>query len=166
MLNVCVKIIVKTGSFVHDIVLGSQQWQPTSDELRAISAEMIKLAAKDLKIERLEVQQDLALEMFKDSRYKCEQLPSISQQFQGRVALYRVGEHIDISRGPMIASTRFLGKCTVATAIKVANENAENAYYRVQGVALPTGIILNHIAWGTLENRAKKMVNFNSTYKC
>lgn len=70
---------LRSGSFVHDISLNQKLWQPTQEELRAISAEMIKLAAKKLKIERLEVNHDLALEMFRDNPYKREQLPSISK---------------------------------------------------------------------------------------
>lgn len=68
---------VKTGSFVHDIFIKEPSWSPNRDELRTISAEMIKLAAKNLKIERLDVSFDLALEMFKDNPYKKEQLPFI-----------------------------------------------------------------------------------------
>ncbi|XP_037820139.1 39S ribosomal protein L39, mitochondrial [Lucilia sericata] len=148
---------IKSGSFVHDIVLGSKTWKASNEELRALSAEMIKLAAKDLKLERLEVNNELALEMFKDSRYKSEQLPSISQQNHGRVVLYRMGKHIDISRGPMVASSRFLGKCTVTAAHKLADEGASDALYRMQGVALPVGFVLNHVAYGSLEDRARKL---------
>ncbi|XP_017955761.1 39S ribosomal protein L39, mitochondrial [Drosophila navojoa] len=148
---------IKSGSFVHDIVLGVQNWEPTKAEMRAISAEMVKLAAQDFRIERLEVDLDLATEMFKDLRYKSEQLPSIAQQHQNRVTLYRLGEHIDISRGPMVASTRFLGKCTVLAAHKLANEGVSDAFYRVQGVALPAGFALNHFAYGLLEQRAQKL---------
>lgn len=68
---------VKTGSFVHDIFITEPSWSPNTDEMRTISAEMIKLAAKNLKIERLEVSHELALEMFKDNPYKKEQLPFI-----------------------------------------------------------------------------------------
>uniref|UniRef100_W8CD29 Large ribosomal subunit protein mL39 n=1 Tax=Ceratitis capitata TaxID=7213 RepID=W8CD29_CERCA len=148
---------IKSGSFVYDVVLRAQNWQPSKAELRALSAEMINLASKDLKIERLDVNNELALEMFADSHYKREQLPSIAQQNQGRVTLYRMGTHIDISRGPMVASSRFLGKCTVATAHKIANEGEKDALYRIQGVGLPAGFTLDHVAYSTLEERAKKL---------
>ncbi|XP_037933583.1 39S ribosomal protein L39, mitochondrial [Teleopsis dalmanni] len=148
---------VKSGSFVHDIALGVKEWQPTNAELRAISSEMVKLAEKDLKIERLEVSDDLAIEMFRDTQYKNEQLPSISQQNQGRVVLYRMGTHIDISRGPMVGSSHFLGKCTIAAVHKIAEESDKDTLFRIQGVALPKGFALNHVAYGTLEKRAKKL---------
>lgn len=68
---------VKTGSFVHDIFIKEPSWTVNKDELRAIGAEMVKLAARNVKIERLDVGIDLAMEMFKDNPYKKEQLPSI-----------------------------------------------------------------------------------------
>lgn len=151
---------VKTGSFVHDIALAHSAWQPSREELRAISAEMVKLASRRLRIERLEVQPDLALEIFRDCPYKREQLPSIAKS--GTVVLYRVGQHVDISRGPMVANTALLGKCTVSAVHRVQNEDeaAEATLYRVQGVALPAGFVVNHVAYGILEERSRKLVCF------
>lgn len=57
----------------------------------------------------------------------------------------------------MIASTGLLGKCTVSSVHKVTGEN-DGALYRVQGVALPVGFIVNHFAYGILEERSKKLV--------
>lgn len=151
--------LVKSGSFVHDFVISSRGWKPTPKELRTFSAEMVKLSAKKLKIERLEVHHDVALEMFKDSRFKREQLPSISFQTGGKVTLYRMGKHIDISRGPMIANTHFLGKCTISAIHEVGQEGDKDGIYRAQGVALPTGIIINHFAYNILEERSKKLVS-------
>lgn len=72
--------------------------------------------------------------------------------------MYRVDKHVDISRGPMIASTGLLGKCTVSAVHQVADEEP-GAIYRVQGVGLPVGFIVNHFAYGILENRSRKLVN-------
>lgn len=80
------------------------------------------------------------------------------QFYLGSVILYRVDKHVDISRGPMIASTGFLGKCTVSAVHQVADEEP-GALYRVQGVALPVGFIINHFAYGILEDRSRKLVN-------
>lgn len=70
---------VRSGSFVYDITLGHNNWQPNIHERRTLSAEMVKLAAAELKFERLEVVHDLALEIFRDNPFKREQLPSISR---------------------------------------------------------------------------------------
>jgi large subunit ribosomal protein L39 len=45
-----------------------------------MSAEMVNLCQNNLKFERLEVNVDLALEMFEDNKYKTEQIPHISSQ--------------------------------------------------------------------------------------
>ncbi|XP_031625331.1 39S ribosomal protein L39, mitochondrial [Contarinia nasturtii] len=146
---------VKSGSFVYDISLNHQDCTPNKEELRTISAEMVKMAAKDLKFERLEVVHDLAFEIFKNCPFKREQLPSISRD--GSVIIYRVGDHIDISRGPMMGSTALLGRCTIGAAFKIADINSTDSFYRVQGVALPKEIVMNHYAFSILENRIKEM---------
>lgn len=147
---------IKSGSFIHDIALKISNWDVTKPELRALSAGMIKLASNNLPIERLEVNEELANEMFYDNPFKKEQLPSISNQNNGRVILYRIGEHIDISRGPMIGNSNLLGKCTISSIHQLTTEN-DFTYYRVQGVALPIGFNLNHFTYGILENRSKKL---------
>lgn len=93
---------LKTGSFLYDISLDNHNWQPDGKQLRALSAEMVKLAQRDLKFERLEVEHDVAFEMFKDCLFKREQLPAISKS--GTACVYRIGDHIDLSRGPMVCS--------------------------------------------------------------
>lgn len=153
-------ILVKSGSFVHDISLSHPNWQPTEEDFRTIGAELIKLAAQDLKIERLEVSHDVALEIFKNNPFKREQLPNISNQHNGIVTLYRVGDHIDISRGPMIASTRFVSKVNIASVHKVSAAKDSSSLYRVQGIALPIGFSMSHFGFNILKERAKKLVSY------
>ncbi|XP_058835730.1 large ribosomal subunit protein mL39 [Topomyia yanbarensis] len=152
------KPMIKTGSFVHDIALSKVGWKPTLQELRALSIAMIKLSQKDLPIERLDVSSEVALKMFEDNLFKREQIPSIASQNNGLITVYRVGEHLDISKGPMISSTGQLGKCTITTIHEVPRTGSDKlALYRVQGVALPVGLNINHFAYGILEDRAKKL---------
>ncbi|XP_069687394.1 large ribosomal subunit protein mL39 [Periplaneta americana] len=148
---------VKSGSFVYDVHVGLDDWLPSQDELRIMSSHIVNLSQKELKFERLEVNIDLALEMFKDNKYKTEQIPHMaSQMSQGKsVVLYRVGDHIDLSRGPMIGNTNLVGRCTVTAVHKI--ETDQGLLYRFQGVALPKGIMLNHFAYGILEDRARKL---------
>ncbi len=102
-----------------------------------LSAAMHRLAEKELPFERLEVDEAVAMDIFKDNKYKVKQIPNIAAQsrtgnmtrstpvdfilcyylpFAGKtVTLYKVGDHVDISRGPMVANTNFLGRrCTIA----------------------------------------------------
>lgn len=146
---------IKSGSFLYDIVLNRTNWVPKKVELKALSGALINLAAKDLRFEPLDVTQELALEIFKDSPFKREQLPNISRT--GSIGLYRVGTHIDISRGPMMGSSGLLGKVTIPAVHQISDIDDKSSYYRVQGVALPTGIYINHFAFSILEERAMKL---------
>ncbi|CRL06228.1 CLUMA_CG019062, isoform A [Clunio marinus] len=149
---------VRSGSFVHDIALNESDWKPSKEDFFTLKVEMTKFATQNLKVERLEVSHDIALEMFKENPFKREQLPSISNSNNGIVTLYRAGDHIDISKGPMVASTSFLGTSAIASVHKISAENASCNLYRVQGVALPTGISMNSFAFNNiLVERARKL---------
>lgn len=147
---------VKSGSFTYDFALNAENWTPTNDELKSLGIEMLKFVRDNNVIERLDVNHDLALEMFKDNPFKREQLPSISNKNQGVITLYRVGEHIDISRGPMIASTNFIGRTRISAIHKISKEDSN--LYRIQGIALPTGFTMSAYAFNILNIRAKKLV--------
>lgn len=145
---------------MYDFTISHKDWIPDKKELRAFAAEMFKLANNDIKIERLDVGHDIALALFENHPFKREQLPSISHQSNGIITLYRVGNHIDISRGPMIGSTRQLVKCSITAFHPIPCPEMEDIYmYRAQGVALPLGLHLNSFAWSILEERAKKLVS-------
>jgi large subunit ribosomal protein L39 len=150
---------VRSGSFVHDIALNESHWHPSHDDFRALGVELTKLASEAKKIERLEVSHEIALEMFKENPFKREQLPSISNSNDGIVTLYRVGDHIDISKGPMIGNTSFIGKCSIASAHKISSADDSCNIYRVQGVAFPVGFFMSPFAFNLLLDRAKKLVS-------
>lgn len=150
---------VRSGSFTHDIALNDSSWNPSKEDFFTLKVEMVKLASEAKKFERLEVSHDVALEMFRDNPFKREQLPNISNKNDGIVTLYRVGDHIDISKGPMIESTKFLSTCHIASVHKISNPEDSCNIYRVQGVALPSSITLNSFAYNVLVERAKKLVS-------
>ncbi|XP_028174618.1 large ribosomal subunit protein mL39 [Ostrinia nubilalis] len=150
---------IRSGSFIYDIDLPSlPDWKPTSQELYTLSAEFIKLVRANSPLERLEVGEDLALEMFRDNEHKTKQIPSIAKN-NGKVTLYRAGNHVDISKGPMISSTAQVGRVTVTSVHKLtgSQDSEVKQLYRFQGVALPTNVILNHFAYSILTERAKKL---------
>jgi len=150
---------VSSGSFVHDVDLKlGHDWSPTREELMVFSAYMHRMAEKALKFERLVVDANLALAMFSENQYKTQQIPSIaaSSGSGNAVTLYRVGDHVDISAGPMMGDTTFLGRrCTIGVAHRIFHGG--RPMYRFQGVALPKGIYLNHFAFGVLEKRAARL---------
>lgn len=150
---------INSGSFVHDIFLNVSKWEPTPAEMRALSAEFIKLVRKEFEFERLDVSEEFACRLFEDNPLKLEQIPSVAKDNNGIVTLYKIGNYIDISKGPLIANTHAIGRVTVAAMHKSPIESVPNLY-RFQGVALPKGIMLNHFTYSLLEARAK---NFNDT---
>lgn len=150
---------VKSGSFVYDVQLSLDDWEPTTSELKVLSLEMIKFCQKEHIIECLTVSKDLALEIFRSNPHKSEQIPNIAEQNDNKVTLFRVNNHIDISKGPMIPNTSHLGRITVANVVKLNSDIPGGSIYRFQGVALPRSIILNHYAYSLIEERAKTLVN-------
>jgi len=151
---------VASGSFVTDVDLGlGHSWDPTREELMVFSAQMHRLAERNLPFQRLSVDASLALEMFSDNPLKHSQIPSIAGaggRGENKVTLYKVGDHVDMSGGPMVGDTTFLGRrCTVPAAHKVMQ--GELPLYRFQGVALPKGVYLNHFAYSVLEKRAARL---------
>lgn len=149
--------IVRAGSFIYDVFIDLPDWHPTESELRAMSAQFVKLTNQELPIERLEVHEKIALNIFQDNPFKYQQIPNIAKDTDNnRVTLYRIGEHVDISKGPMVGNTGLIGRITVS-AVHRLTDGPVDSLYRFQGLALPKGILLNHFAFGILENRAKKL---------
>lgn len=100
---------------------------------------MVKLSSKNYPLERLAVDEEIASTIFQHNKYKLEQIPAMVEQSSGNyksrfiflynehiilfvrnllfldksVILYRIGEHIDISRGPVVGNVNFLGRCTI-----------------------------------------------------
>lgn len=60
------------------------EWNPTDNELRVLSASMIKLAQKSYQFDRLAVSEELALDLFQNNKFKKEQVPNIAQQSIGK----------------------------------------------------------------------------------
>lgn len=147
---------VRSGSFVYDVELGLDNWLPTQDEMRVLSIEMLKIIQKNLPLEYLQVSKDLALDVFKENPHKFGQIPDIALHNEDKITLYRAGDHIDISKGPMLSNTGLIGRCTVAAVHKLNHSGAEHLY-RFQGVALPRDIYLNHFAYNILEERARNL---------
>ena len=149
---------VASGSFVADLDLGLTEphsWNPTKEELMVISAQIHRLAEQELPFQRLTVHTDVALAMFEENPYKTEQIPNIADE-RGRLTVYKVanvnditdnvcaqvGDHVDISKGPMVGDTSFVGRrCTIPVAHQIlhndlplyrcCNKNNLAVYYKL-----------------------------------
>lgn len=148
---------IRSGSFIYDVFVDLPEWRPTDSELHAMSALFVKLTNRELRLERLDVPLGVALDIFRDNPFKSQQIPNIAKDSDNdRVPLYRLGDHVDISRGPMVSHSGLMGRVTVSAVHKLA-DGPVNGLYRFQGIALPKGILLNHFAYSILEKRAKKL---------
>ncbi|KAJ8970054.1 hypothetical protein NQ317_012029 [Molorchus minor] len=148
---------VKTGSFVYDVQLSLDDWKPTTSELKVLSIEMIKFCQQEHHIKCLNVEKELALDIFSTNPHKTQQIPDIAAHNSDKITLFKVGTHIDISRGPMVPNTSHLGRVTVTNVIKLDTDIPGDPIYRFQGVALPKAIVLNHFSYSLLEERARNL---------
>ncbi|KAK4885933.1 hypothetical protein RN001_002204 [Aquatica leii] len=148
---------VRSGSFIYDAQISLEDWTPNENELKVLSSEMVKFSQQGYQIRSLDVSVDFALLIFKNNEHKTRQIPNIAASNGGKVTLFKAGDHVDISKGPMITNTNHLGRITVANVFKLNTDIPGGPIYRFQGVALPRSIILNHVAYSIIEERAKKM---------
>jgi len=77
---------------------------------------------------------------------------------EATITCYRMGDHVDISSGPMIPSTRFFqpGRYTI-TAVFPIESPSYGHLHRVQGVALPAGVPLHSHSYRILTKNASRL---------
>lgn len=76
----------------------------TEEDIKKIEEEVNKIIKEDIKFERFEIDYNTALEKFKDQKYKIELIKEIKNKGE-KLSYYKVGEFIDLCRGPHIPST-------------------------------------------------------------
>lgn len=82
--------------------------QFTEEDLEKIEAEMKKIVKENIKVEKLEMTREDAIEYFKnlDENYKVEIIEDIAKGEM--LTFYRQGDFIDLCRGPHVPSTSYL----------------------------------------------------------
>jgi len=108
----------------------------TPEDLARIEARMAEIVQADLKLERLELSREQALEIFADNPYKCEMIRELPE---GSISAYRQGDFIDLCRGPHVPRT---GVLRAFKLTKVAGAywrgDARNAQLqRIYGISFP-----------------------------
>lgn len=93
-------------------------------------------------------------------RYKLEQIPSIADKSENKntITLYKVGDYVDISKGPMISNTSLIGRFAI-TGIFDINSQKYDQIQRIQGVSIPTHLHLHFWTFNQLTLRASKLNN-------
>lgn len=114
--------------------------QFTDEDLQKIEAEMKKIVKEDIKVERIEMTRDEAVEHFKNlgETYKVEIIESIPANEM--LTFYKQGDFMDLCRGPHVPSTSHLKAFklkSVAGAYWRGDSN-NKMLQRIYGFAFPT----------------------------
>ncbi|XP_064466685.1 large ribosomal subunit protein mL39-like [Ornithodoros turicata] len=148
---------VKSGSFVYDIDLGIENWEPRVDELDVLTFMGRKLTNQSHCFECIDVDASVALKIFEDNRYKVEQIPRIAAATSSgsTVTLYRLLDHVDISHGPMVGCLNHLYNFKVVAVHPI--ETSVGLMYRFQGLAIPKDFTISSFALSVICERARRM---------
>ncbi|XP_034033185.1 39S ribosomal protein L39, mitochondrial [Thalassophryne amazonica] len=155
------EVPVTAGAFCCDVVLDPQldSWTPTEESLRSLTRGAHQLISQDLPWEPLEVALSVALEVFSHSRFKQEEVEEkAAQSPSGTVTLYRCGDHVLLSGGPLVARTGLCNQYEV-TAVHSLGRSPMGLCRRAQGVSLPVQLQGHHTVWRKLRQRAEKLVD-------
>eukprot|EP00057_Strongylocentrotus_purpuratus_P031367 XP_784410.3 PREDICTED: 39S ribosomal protein L39, mitochondrial isoform X2 [Strongylocentrotus purpuratus] len=147
-------IPVSQGCFAYDVNLPFQ-WEPSQEELTSLSRLSYELAEKKLPFERIEVRPSVAMEIFKDNEYKVAELNSMDAD---RLVLFRLGQFIDTSQGPLVANSGFMVPHRYSfTCVHQIDDHLKSGNHltRFQGVALPGDFPCHYHTWNLIQDRAK-----------
>lgn len=153
---------IRSGSFVYDAALNlSQTWSPSEQELRAFTKVMWTIKSAALPFERLQVNREVARELFSSNPFKLAQTDSILENSSnGKVTVYRCGGLLDLSIGPMISNTSQIGRITLVSVHPFESQSVDNKgiFYRFQGVSLPQQLPMSsYLYQNVIINNAKKL---------
>uniref|UniRef100_UPI0037E77360 large ribosomal subunit protein mL39 n=1 Tax=Semicossyphus pulcher TaxID=241346 RepID=UPI0037E77360 len=154
------EVPVTSGAFCCDVVLDPQldSWTPSEESLRSLTRGAQQIIHQDLAWEPLEVTPSVALEVFSHSRCKQEEVEqNASQSPKGTVTLYRCGDHVLLSGGPLVARTGLCSQYEV-TAVHSLGQGPLGLHRRAQGLSLPLQLQAHHTVWRKLRQRAQKLV--------
>ena len=138
-----------TYGFYQDLKI--HDYKITDADFTAIEAEMAKIKALKLPIEKIEKSVDEALE-FENKRnqpYKVELLKDLKANAETKVTYYQIGEYIDLCRGPHIENTSQIGFFKldkVAGAYWKGDEN-NSMLQRIYGFCFSTKEDLDKHLW-------------------
>ncbi|KAJ8410461.1 hypothetical protein AAFF_G00193650 [Aldrovandia affinis] len=154
------EVPVISGAFCCDLVLDPKldTWTPSDEALRSLTRDAQQLIQQNLPWEPLEVSPTVALEAFTHSRCKQEEVEErAAESPNGRVTLYRCGDHILLSGSPLVARTGLCSQYEV-TALHSLSQGERGLHRRAQGLSLPLQLQAHHTIWRRLRKRAERLV--------
>ncbi|OQR73658.1 39S ribosomal protein L39 [Tropilaelaps mercedesae] len=147
---------IKSGSFVYDAALSIGTWNPTPTERQILGATIQRLRMEAVPFERLTVNAAVAKQIFEDNKFKYEQIDEIAASSENNtVTMYRCGDHVDLSCGPMISDSSHVGDFTVVSVHPF--ETPVGLLHRFQGISLPAAFTMSPFAKNVLQARAEVM---------
>ena len=110
----------------------------TPEVLAQLEAEMKKIAAENLRIERFTLPRDEALALMKDEPFKTELIQDLPEGEE--ISFYKQGEFTDLCAGPHVAYTKKLKafKLTQATGAYWRGDSTKKMLTRIYGTAFAT----------------------------
>ncbi|XP_041937346.1 39S ribosomal protein L39, mitochondrial [Alosa sapidissima] len=154
------EVPVTSGAFCCDVVLDPQldSWTPAEEALHSLTRDAQQLIHRDLPWEPLEVAAPVALDIFAHSRCKQTEVEELAaHSTSGTVSIYRCGDHVTLSGGPLVARTGLCMQYEV-TALHSLGQGAWGLHRRAQGLSLPQQLQAHHTVWRKLRKRAMKLV--------
>uniref|UniRef100_A0A915BBD6 39S ribosomal protein L39, mitochondrial n=1 Tax=Parascaris univalens TaxID=6257 RepID=A0A915BBD6_PARUN len=150
--NVCIigslPPVVESGRFVHVAAIeGLHDWRPSKAELDALTGKTLReFVVMALPFEPLTVERQFAIDLFAENEKKVERIMKGDDE---NVTLYKVGGHVDVAEGPLIANTRQIGRFAI-TAVHYVD-----SLYYFSGVSLPSAARCSSYSWDLLTEAAR-----------
>nr|XP_027199386.1 39S ribosomal protein L39, mitochondrial-like [Dermatophagoides pteronyssinus] len=146
------------GSFICDVeVENLTDWKPTSQEIQSITSLLWDETVKAHRYERIQVSAEVASKLFADNFHRLSELEKLTEQDANRqFTIYRCGQYIELSDGPMIADTSQIGFIYLS-AIHPLKKKDGSRFYRFQGIAMPKQLNINPFAFSLIRDRSKRL---------
>jgi len=71
---------------------------------------------------------------------------------ESEVTLYRVGDFIDVSCGPLMSNTGHVGRVSITSAHNLSTDDSGRTLTRIQGVAIPDVILVRKIKYNLVRS--------------
>ncbi|VBB34127.1 unnamed protein product, partial [Acanthocheilonema viteae] len=127
-----------------------QNWTPNSESLFALTEKAIgEYIAKPLAVEPLLVSLEFAMDLFDSNVWKQKLVHEMKHETENGeqgVIIYRMGDFVDITYGPLIPYTSHIDKFALT---KVEHKDSE---YRFIGVSVPKELKCSSYSWDLICN--------------
>lgn len=126
--------VVEEG-FYYDFDIGHHF---TPEDLSKIEQRMHEIVKKDFKVERIELSESEARQIFKNNPYKKELIEDFHKEKQP-ISAYKQGDFIDLCRGPHIPNTGKIRafKLTKISAAYWRGDTKNKQLQRIYGISFP-----------------------------